>query len=107
MKVRPLSHYEARARVAKAMAHPTRLLLLDVLTQSERCVADLTGLVGAEQSTVSKHLAVLRHAGLAAVRRSGAQTFYRLQIPCLEGFWSCIEKVLSKNLEEQSAALRR
>ena len=107
MKVRPHSHYEARARVAKAMAHPTRLLLLDVLTQSERCVADLTEIVGADQSTVSKHLAVLRNAGLLAARRSGAQSFYRLKVPCLEGFWACIEKVLSKSLEEQAAALKR
>ncbi|MHC4550771.1 MAG: ArsR/SmtB family transcription factor [Planctomycetota bacterium] len=106
MKIRARKQYEARARVAKALAHPSRLLMLDALSQDELCVHDLTGLVGADQSTVSKHLAVLRHAGLVDLRKEGAMTFYRLKVPCLEGFWSCIETVLSKSLEEQKKALQ-
>jgi len=105
MDVRPAPHYEARARIAKAMAHPSRLLLLDVLSREEVCVCDLTALVGADQSTVSKHLAVLRNAGLVDVRKEGTMAFYRLKVPCLEGFWRCIETVLSLNLEEQRQAL--
>ncbi len=47
--------YEARARVAKALAHPSRLIILDAIADGERCVCELTELVGADQSTVSKH----------------------------------------------------
>jgi len=106
MKIKPAAHYEARARVAKAMAHASRLLILDALTREELCVCDLTELVGADQSTVSRHLAVLRNAGLVALRKEGTLAFYRLKVPCLEGFWKCIETVLSTNLEEQRQALR-
>ncbi|RPJ48319.1 MAG: transcriptional regulator, partial [Candidatus Latescibacterota bacterium] len=53
---------EARARIIKAMAHPTRLFIVDELARGERCVCDLAEMVGADVSTVSKHLSILRNA---------------------------------------------
>ena len=106
MKRKPIVHYEARAAVAKALAHPSRLLMLDALGKKEMCVCELTELVGADQSTVSKHLAVLKHAGIVDVRKEGVMTFYRMKIHCLEGFWQCVESVLKQNLKDQTAALR-
>lgn len=87
------------------MAHPTRLLILEALQEREWCVCELTGLVGEDQSTVSKHLAVLKHAGLIADRKEGAMIFYRPRVRCLEGFWRCIESVLKENLKAQATAL--
>jgi ArsR family transcriptional regulator len=97
--------YEARARVAKALGHPSRLLILDALQQREQCVCELTELVGADQSTVSKHLAVLKQAGLVEDRKEGTMAFYRIRVPCLEGFWQCIESVLKENLRAQRTAV--
>lgn len=105
MKPKSPQFYEARARVAKAMAHPSRLLMLDALQQKERCVCELTELVGADQSTVSKHLAILKQAGLVEDRKEGVMTYYRPKVVCLEGFWRCIETVLKENLKSQSAAI--
>jgi ArsR family transcriptional regulator len=105
MKIRSKKQYEARAAVAKALSHPSRLLMLDALSQMEIRVCDLTKLVGSDQSTVSKHLGVLRNAGLVDVRKEGTTTFYRIKVHCLEGFWGCIETVLSKNLQEQKELL--
>lgn len=104
--MKPKRHYEARARVAKAMAHPSRLMILDALAEQELCVWDLTELVGCDQSTVSKHLAVLRNAGIVQLRKQGTMSIYRLKIPCLKGFWGCIETVLTQNLDENKRALR-
>ncbi|HPF71183.1 MAG TPA: metalloregulator ArsR/SmtB family transcription factor [Candidatus Krumholzibacteria bacterium] len=87
--------YAARARVLKAMAHPVRLCLLDALAKDERCVADLQALVGLDMSTVSKHLAVLRGAGLLDADKRGNQVFHRLRTPCVLGFFGCIESVLA------------
>ena len=98
--------YAARARIAKAMAHPSRLLMLEALEQKERCVGDLTDLVGADQSTVSKHLALLKQAGLVEDRKDGVMVYYRVKVCCLQGFWDCIEGVLAANLKAQQAALR-
>ncbi len=105
MKPKSPQFYEARARVAKAMAHPSRLLMLDALQEKERCVCELTELVGADQSTVSKHLAVLRQAGLVEDRKEGVMTYYRPKVACLEGFWRCIENVLKENLKSHAAAI--
>ena len=86
--------YEARAQVIKAMAHPTRLFIVDELARAERCVQDLTKLVGADISTVSKHLSVLKGAGIIDDQKRGTQVFYRLETPCIMRFFSCVEGVL-------------
>jgi ArsR family transcriptional regulator len=98
--------YEARAAIAKALAHPTRLILLEALSDKEMCVCDLTDLVGADQSTVSKHLAVLKQAGLVEDRKKGVMAFYRVKVCCLNEFWACLETVLAANLKAQQAVLR-
>ena len=98
--------YLARARIAKAMAHPSRLMMLEAMEAKERCVCELTELVGADQSTVSKHLAVLKQAGLVEDRKAGVMVYYRVKVCCLRGFWDCIEGVLAENLKAQQAALR-
>ena len=54
------ARYEARANIMKAMAHPSRLFILDELSKGERCVCELTEMIGADVSTVSKHLSLLR-----------------------------------------------
>lgn len=85
---------EARARVLKAMAHPSRLLMVEELEKGELCVCDLQRLVGSDMSTVSKHLSVLKNAGIVSDDKRGNQVFYRLRVPCVTGFFSCIEAVL-------------
>lgn len=107
MKLKSQQTYEARAKVAKALAHPSRLLILDALSGGEVCVCDLTELVGSDQSTVSKHLASLKEAGLIEGRKEGAMVFYKVKVGCLEGFFSCLESVLRENLRTQRAAVGR
>jgi len=98
--------YEARAKIAKAMAHPSRLLMLDLLRSRELCVGDLTAKVGADQSTVSKHLAILKEVGLVAVRREGALSYYRVSCGCLDGFFSCLESVLKSDVALRTTTLK-
>jgi ArsR family transcriptional regulator len=98
--------YEARARVAKAMAHPSRLLMLDLLQKRALCVGELTEAVGAAQSTVSKHLAILREVGLVDVRKEGSLSYYRVSCGCLDGFFSCIETVLRLDVQTRRTTLR-
>ncbi len=101
----PRARYEARARIAKALAHPSRLIMLDALQAQELCVCELTRIVGADQSTVSKHLAVLRQAGIVEDRKDGTMTYYRLKICCLAALWECIESVLKENLKACQAEI--
>lgn len=88
--------FQQRAKVLKAMAHPSRLQLLDELSRGERCVCELQRLVGTDLSTVSKHLAVLRAAGLVQDERHGMEVHYRLRVPCVLGFLECVDAVLAR-----------
>jgi len=106
MNKKTLKQYEARAKVAKAMAHPSRLLMLDLLQDQEMCVNDLTEQVGADQSTVSKHLAILKETGLVDVRKEGAMSYYRITCGCLDGFFSCMETVLKADVELRKSSLK-
>jgi len=89
--------YTARAQVLKALAHPTRLFIVDELSRGERCVRELTAMVGDDISTVSRHLAVLKNAGIVSGEKRGMQVFYTLRIPCALDFFSCVEAVLHRN----------
>ncbi|HEY3324681.1 MAG TPA: metalloregulator ArsR/SmtB family transcription factor [Planctomycetota bacterium] len=97
---------DARARILKAMAHPSRLAMLEELSKGERCVCELTALVGADMSTVSKHLSMLQNVGLVLSTKRGSQVFYRLRVPCVQKFMECVEAVLKVNIEAQMATLR-
>jgi ArsR family transcriptional regulator len=84
------------ARVMKALAHPSRLLMVSELEKGERCVCELTEMVGADISTVSKHLALLKEAGIVTCEKRGLQVFYQLQCTCIPKFFECIESVLKQ-----------
>ncbi len=66
------------ADVLKAMADPTRLKILHSLQNGERCVSDILEVVGGSQANVSKHLSVLKRAGLVDCRREGLNVYYRI-----------------------------
>jgi len=88
--------YEVRARVMKALAHPSRLLMVDALGRREQCVCELTELVGADISTVSKHLSILKDAEIVTSDKRGLQVFYRLKCTCIPQFFECVESVLKQ-----------
>lgn len=106
-KVRTKAHYEARAVVAQAMGHPARMLVLDVLAENgECCVCELTELIGSEMPTVSRHLAVLKNAGLIRDDKRGKNVYYSLNCPCLGAFFSCIEEVLKKTADKHARSIK-
>ena len=95
------AQFEARAKIIKAMAHPTRLFIVDELSKGEKCVCELTEMIGADTSTVSKHLSVLKNANIVQDEKRGLQVFYKLKMPCVLNFFSCVESVLKSSAEEQ------
>ncbi len=87
------SKYKQMAIVMKAMAHPTRLFILDKLNEREHCVCELQKLIGADMSTVSRHLSVLRNAGIIDNRKENNQVFYSLLCPCVLDMYQCVIEV--------------
>ena len=106
MDAREQARVEARARILKAMAHPTRLFIIEQLSRGERCVCELTEMVGADVSTISRHLALLKNAGIVKDDKRGAQVFYSLHCPCVLNLFACIEGVLKKSARSQMALVR-
>lgn len=102
---RTRAYYASRAGVLKAVGHATRLFLVDLLAAGPRCVCELTAQVGADTSTVSRHLAVLRQAGVVADERRGTQVFYRLATPCVLELLNCGGRVAREAVESRARAL--
>jgi ArsR family transcriptional regulator len=96
---------QAQAGIIKAMAHPTRLFIVEELARGERCVADLTGMIGADVSTVSKHLSVLKREGIVRDDKRGQQVYYRLEMPCVLNFFSCVRTVIESRVHDHSTLL--
>jgi len=94
-----------KAEVFKAMGHPLRLGVIEFLQGGERCVCEIVEHVGTEMSNVSKHLSVLKKAGLVADRRDGLKIMYRLAMPCALDFARCVEGTVIKRLEEQRSVM--
>lgn len=84
---------ERRVEVIKALAHPSRMLIAETLMSGEKCVCDLQALVGADMSTVSKHLTLMRKAGVLACEKRGLNIYYRLACSCLGSFLRCVDEL--------------
>ena len=95
--------YQRRAGVIKALAHPSRLLIVDKLAEHEHSVGELTTLVGSDMSTVSKHLSVLKNAGVVQDEKRGASIYYSLRISCILNFFKCADAVIEAIKQEQNA----
>lgn len=80
-----------RAEVFKALGHEDRLRIVEQLADGERCVCELVDAVGSSWSTVSRHLSVLKEAGIVADEKRGLQVFYRLALPCVPSFMTCLD----------------
>ncbi len=97
--------YDAKAKIFKALGHPTRLWITEKLAQGECCVCNLVEPLGADFSTVSKHLSVLKEAGIVADDKRGKQVYYTLKVPCILSFMSCVEDVIENRIREQMGLL--
>ena len=96
--------YENSAEILKALAHPTRLWMVNMLSKGELCVCEFARGVDAHFSTVSRHLAVLRQAGIIGSEKRGKNVFYHLKTPCVLSFTECIERIAAAEPDSESSA---
>ena len=94
-------YLELRAKIFKALGHPSRLKMVESLFAGERCVCELQAMVGSDISTVSKHLNILKEAGILQDERRGTSIYYSLRMKCVANFLSCVEDFVGERLEEQ------
>jgi ArsR family transcriptional regulator len=97
--------FERQAEIAKAVAHPLRIAVIDFLKDGERCVCEIAERVGSERSNVSRHLAVMVHAGVLTCRKDGLKVFYNLKTPCIAQCLSCITRVVKQQAKDNEKLL--
>ncbi len=97
--------YKAQAQIMKALSHPTRLFIVEQLATKNLYVKEITKLVGVDISTISKHLSVLKNAGIIDSQKKGTSIYYNLKMKCVLGFFLCITNVLENNYNEYKLIL--
>jgi ArsR family transcriptional regulator len=98
---------EIRAKIIKAMAHPVRLMMIEFLKTGERFFSEVFDLFHLDKSTVSKHLLVLKEAGIVSSRKNGADMIYKLEVPCVTDFFGCVTAVIKNSVKKQQVCLCR
>lgn len=89
-------HRRVKADIFKALAHPTRLWMVEQLLDGERCVCTFVEGADVDFSTISKHLSILKNAGIVADDKRGKQVFYRLIMPCVVSMLTCVDGVVCR-----------
>ncbi len=98
--------FEKQAEIAKAIAHPLRIAVVNFLKDGEQCVCDIAQHVGSERSNVSRHLSVMSNAGLLEYRKEGLKVIYRLKCACIVDFFSCVSSVLKQQVKDNEKLLK-
>jgi len=88
-----LERLSFQAEIFKALAHPTRIFIVEQLLKQEHCVNELTKMIGVEMPTISKHLSVLRNVGIIVSRKENNNVFYQIKHECIQNTLVCANKI--------------
>jgi DNA-binding transcriptional ArsR family regulator len=94
-----------KAELFKALGHPLRLRLLEVLAEGERTVSELQAALGVDGSAVSQHLMLLRARDVVEARRAGANVYYRIRHPLISAIMAAGRDIYADRLGELQASL--
>ena len=94
---------QAGAKIMKALASPVRLKLVDELSRGARCICERQPLFPKDKSTLSRHIAELRNAGIVAERREGVRCYLRLKTPCILKIFDCALGVIQSEARRHAA----
>jgi len=101
-----LTIYQLQAEISKTLAHPLRLAILHNLKGGERTVNQLTQTIGASQSNISQHLALLRQRQIVKTRKNGTNIYYRVASPKISQACDMVREVLIEQLSEKQELSR-
>ena len=93
--------YDAQSELLKALAHPVRLQILDILRDGEQCVCHLEAVLGLRQAYISQQLMALRKAGLVTDRKDGVRVFYKVPDASVYALLDTAYNLLSRQAQKQ------
>lgn len=98
--------YEKQAVVTRALSHPLRIAILNLLRQAPCCVQEIAGQVGGKQSNISRHLSILVSAGILHYEKKGLRVVYTLKTQCVFRFLDCLSEHLKEQIETDQKLLQ-
>ena len=98
---------EIKSRIIKSMSHPVRLMIIDALKEREMLFSEIKEMFDFDKSTISKHLLVLKQAGVVSSKKSGVDMIYKLEVPCITDFFGCVTAVIENNVMRQRVCVCR
>jgi DNA-binding transcriptional ArsR family regulator len=101
----PDSLRQFKAEIFQALAHPTRIAILDQLREGELAVGAFVERLGLEQANLSQHLAILRARQVLVTRKAGNQVFYSVRDPLIFEMLDLMRRYFQKQVSESMAML--
>jgi len=104
----PAAHH--KARILQSLAHPVRICIFELLAGGEKTVGEIVRHLGMKEANTSRHLALLRGAGMVATRKQGLNVYYSIKMPCLLPMLACIADAICTMADEHreiAACLRK
>ena len=96
-----MSIYELQAEISKTLAHPLRIAIIHYLKDGEKTVNELTQTLGASQSNISQHLAIMRQRQIVKTRKEGSTVYYRVASPKINQACDMVREVLVDQLNQK------
>ncbi len=97
---------ELKAEILKALAQPTRLKILELLRNGERCICEIVPAINGEQSNISRHISLMQKSHLVTTRKDGVRVMVKVKDPRVFEVLDSISTILKSRMSEQSKLIR-
>ena len=98
---------EMKAEVLKALAQPTRLKILELLRNGERCICEIVPAINGEQSNISRHISLMQKSHLVTTRKDGVKVMVKVKNPEIFNILDRVSRILKVQFEEQEKLFSR
>ena len=98
---------ELKAEVLKALAQPTRLKILELLRNGERCICEIVPAINGEQSNISRHISLMQKSHLVTTRKDGVKVMVKVRDPRIYDILDGIGLVLKRQILETEKLVRQ
>jgi len=98
---------EMKAEVLKALAQPTRLKILELLRNGERCICEIVPAINGEQSNISRHISLMQKSHLVTTRKDGVKVMVKVSDPKVFEILDSISLLLKKQIVETGKLIHK
>jgi ArsR family transcriptional regulator len=95
-----------KSDILKAMAQPTRLRILELLRDGEKCICEIIPAINGEQSNISRHISLMQKSHLVSTRKDGVKVMVKIRDPRIFEILDKVGLVLKSQIQEQSQLVR-